>query len=286
MVYLSSFYFPDRERENDLFFSERRTCFDTYYPFGILSQKNIIELSFDHITFLYGGNGSGKTTALNIIAEALSLKRENLYNRSSFFENYVHMCEYELNTSVPENSYIITSDDIFKYVLSIRDKNRRIDNKREQMFDEYRELKHSRFQMRSMDDFEMLVKVNMAQSKSMSQYVRKNMTGNIREYSNGESAFNYFFDRIVENGLYLLDEPENSMSPQRQLSLLELIETSASKLGCQFIISTHSPFLLAAKNAKIYDFDSVPVRKRNWTELENVRAYYDFFKFHINEFEK
>ncbi len=286
MVYLSSFYFPDRERENDLFFSERRTCFDTYYPFGILSHKNITELSFDHITFLYGGNGSGKTTALNIIAETLSLKRETLYNRSSFFENYVHMCEYELNTSVPENSCIITSDDIFEYVLNIRDKNRRIDNKREQMFDEYRELKHSRFQMSSMDDFEMLVKVNMAQSKSMSQYVRKNMTGNIREYSNGESAYNYFFDRIVENGLYLLDEPENSMSPQRQLSLLELIETSASKLGCQFIISTHSPFLLAAKKAEIYDFDSVPVRKRNWTELENVRAYYDFFKFHMNEFEK
>ncbi len=286
MVYLSSFYFPDRERENDLFFSERRTCFDTYYPFGILSQKNITELSFDHITFLYGGNGSGKTTALNIIAETLSLKRETLYNRSSFFENYVRMCEYELNTSVPENSCIITSDDIFEYVLNIRDKNRRIDNRREQMFDEYRELKHRRFQMKSMDDFEMLVKVNMAQSKSMSQYVRKNMAGNIREYSNGESAYNYFFDRIVENGLYLLDEPENSMSPQRQLSLLELIETSASKLGCQFIISTHSPFLLAAKNAKIYDFDSVPVRKRNWTELENVRAYYDFFKFHMNEFEK
>ena len=44
------------------------------------------------------------------------------------------------------------------------------------------------------------------------------------------------------------------------------------------IISTHSPFLLALKGAKIYDLDASPVTVRKWTELENVRTYYEFFK--------
>ena len=50
------------------------------------------------------------------------------------------------------------------------------------------------------------------------------------------------------------------------------------------IISTHSPILLSIEQAKIYDLDSVPVVSKKWTELENVRAYYDFFKERENEF--
>ena len=49
---------------------------------------------------------------------------------------------------------------------------------------------------------------------------------NIRENSNGESAFRYFTERIDRRGLYLLDEPENSLSPQRQIELIEYIELS------------------------------------------------------------
>ena len=50
------------------------------------------------------------------------------------------------------------------------------------------------------------------------------------------------------------------------------------------MISTHSPFLLSLRGAKIYDLDSDPVDVRRWTELENVRTYYDFFKKHEREF--
>ena len=53
---------------------------------------------------------------------------------------------------------------------------------------------------------------------------------------------------------------------------------------CQFIIATHSPFLLSLKDAKIYDFDECPVMTKKWTELENVRNYYNFFKLHEDEF--
>ena len=84
--------------------------------------------------------------------------------------------------------------------------------------------------------------------------------------------------------LYLLDEPENSLSAKLQEELAKFIEDSARFYGCQFIISTHSPFLLALKGARIYDLDAVPARVRRWTELENVRVYRDFFEKHRDAF--
>ena len=107
---------------------------------------------------------------------------------------------------------------------------------------------------------------------------------NIREYSNGESAFIYFSEKITENGLFLLDEPENSLSPARQQELVKFLEDSARFFGCQFVISTHSPFLLSMRGAKIYDLDEDPADVKRWTELENVRAYYTFFRDHCDEF--
>ena len=81
-----------------------------------------------------------------------------------------------------------------------------------------------------------------------------------------------------------MDEPEYSLSPKRQIELVKLIEDAARFFGCQFIISTHSPFLLSLKDAKIYNLDENPVQVRSWTELENVRTYYEFFKRHENKF--
>lgn len=91
-------------------------------------------------------------------------------------------------------------------------------------------------------------------------------------------------EKIGENGLYLLDEPENSLSPERQLELSQFIEESARFFGCQFIISTHSPFLLSMQGAKIYDLEEERIREKNWTELKNVRVYYEFFQKHESAF--
>jgi predicted ATPase len=65
---------------------------------------------------------------------------------------------------------------------------------------------------------------------------------------------------------------------------MKFIEDSARFFKCQFIISTHSSFLLSLHGAKIYDLDENPVRVKRWTELENVRTYYEFFKEHDKEF--
>ncbi|MBQ8040426.1 MAG: AAA family ATPase [Lachnospiraceae bacterium] len=284
MMYLSQFKFPHIEREYSFLMSIQRTCYDTVYPFQILSKHHLQQLDFESVTILYGGNGSGKTTALNVIAEKLGLKRDTLYNRSNFFEDYVRMCSYETEQKIPRHSCIITSDDVFDFMLNLRSLNDGINRKREDLFDEYLEAKYSHFQMRSLDDYDQLKKVNLARSKTQSKFVRANLMDNVREHSNGESAFIYFSEKIRENGLYLLDEPENSLSPEKQQELLRFLEDSARFFGCQFIIATHSPFLLSMRGAKIYDMDEEVVDVKRWTELANVRAYYEFFKKHEREF--
>lgn len=283
-MYLSEFRFPSAEKEFDFFMSIKRTCYDSFYPFQVLSKHDLCCLMFEPVTILYGGNGSGKSTALNIIAEKLNLNRDTLYNRSNFFEDYTALCDYKLERAIPKVSRIITSDDVFDFMLNLRAINEGIDYRREELFDDYLDAKYSKFQFRSMEDYEQLKKVNFARRKTQSKFVRGNLMDNVREHSNGESAFLYFADKIKDNGLYLLDEPENSLSPEKQQELVRFLEDSARFFGCQFIIATHSPFLLSLRGARIYDLDEEPVDVKRWTELKNVRAYYDFFKEHGDEF--
>lgn len=284
MVYLSHFSFPHVEQEYSFLMGIKRTCYDTYYPFQVLSRHQLRMLDFEPVTILYGGNGSGKTTALNVIAEKLNVKRDTAYNRSDFYEDYTKLCDFEVQGRIPKESRIITSDDVFDYILNLRSLNDGINQKREDLFQEYLETKYSHFQMKSLEDYEQLKRSYMAKTKTQSRFVRENLMDNVREHSNGESAFLYFTEKIQENGLYLLDEPENSLSPLRQQELLKFLEDSARFFGCQFIISTHSPFLLSIRNAKIYDMDEEPVDVKRWTELPGIRVYYEFFKKHEGEF--
>lgn len=285
-IYLETFSFPDAERETSYIMEVRRTCYASFYPFKILSRRRFERIDFEPVTILYGGNGTGKSTALHVIAEKARLEREAPYNRTSFMEDYVDMCGMTLRRPIPAGSCIITSDDVFDHMISVRELNEGIDRRREDVFNEYLENRSARFQMSSMEDYDQLRKVVRARKRTQSAYVREELGMNVRTFSNGESAFRYFTNRITEDRLYLLDEPENSLSPARQMELCQFLLDSARFMGCQFVISTHSPFLLSMRGAKIYDLDSDPVDVRPWTELENVRAYYDFFKAHEREFQE
>ena len=282
-LFLSHFEFPSREEETTFHFKLKETCYDTLYPMGILSKNKLQMLDFEPITILYGGNGSGKTTALNVIAEKIKAKRDTLYNRSNFFEDYVQMCEVKERMEGYE-SRIITSDDVFDYMLNIRALNEEVDQTREEIGKEYFDVRDRSFRLESLDDYEELKKINFARRKTKSKFVRNQIIDNVREQSNGESAYMYFTNTIKENGLYLLDEPENSLSPERQLELRQFLTDCTRFFGCQVIIATHSPFILSMKGAKIYDLDEEPVDVKRWTELSNVRAYYDFFQEHKGEF--
>ncbi len=284
MLYLRTYTFPTEDSEFDYLLEVKRKCYNTFYPFKILSKHYFERIDFETITILYGGNGSGKSTALNVIAEKIGIQRDSLFHKSTFFDDYVEMCEMELAAGIPQNSKIITSDDVFDYMLNVRSLNVGINQRREELFAEYLDAKYADFQMQSLEDYEELKRINAARSKTQSSFVRSELMANVREFSNGESAFKYFTEKIEENGLYLLDEPENSLSPQRQIELAAFIQDTAAYFNCQFIISTHSPFLLALQGAKICDLDEKPVTVKRWTELDNIRAYFDFFKQHEGDF--
>ncbi len=284
-LFLSAFYFPGEEAETDFLFGLKTTYDQSVYPYGILPKAGLNEIFFRPVTILYGGNGSGKSTALNIIAEKLRLNRNSAYNRSRFFENYVDRCRATLEEPIPVGSRIITSDDVFDMMLDLRSVNEGIDRKREKLADDYFALKHEQFQVRSLEDMEHLKRINQARHRTMSRFIAGESGASIRERSNGESALMYFQGKIEMDTLCLLDEPENSLSPENQMILADFLIESVRYCGNQLVISTHSPFLLAIPGARIISLDDQSKVVDSWTELKNPRVYYDFFKKHAGEFE-
>ena len=282
-LFIEKFNLQSDDQESGFFMNQHITCYNGVYPYKIFPKKGMKEVVFSPITIFYGGNGSGKTTLLNIIAEKTGVIRHSAFGGSAFFKNYVSGCSFQ-GATVPLDGQILTSDDVFDYLLNVRYLNDGIDTRREELFEDYLNRKYAHHQLKSLEDYENWKESYDAKSKSQSQFVKERLMRNVDMYSNGESAMKYFVDHISENALYLLDEPENSLSIALQQELAQYISDSARFYGCQFILSTHSPILLSIENAVIYDLDSNPAAIRNWTELENVRRYFDFFEGHRNEF--
>lgn len=294
MIYLESFSFAKASQEEKFILTFpyllEMACFshDNVYPFKIFPQKGFEKATFEPITVFYGRNGSGKSTVLNVIGEKLGILGSSPYNKTPYMKEYLKLCSYELAGNVdkiPQNSRKITSDDVFDYLLDIRAVNQGVDRQREALFDEYYECKKvDNAPLESLEGLEALRHRNEVRRSTKSQYVSRRLPKELDGKSNGESAFEYFTRKIEENAIYILDEPENSLSAELQIRLAQFLEDSARFYNCQFIISTHSPFLLSMKNAKVYDLDSTPVKVTPWTELENVRVYYEFFKQNEHKF--
>ncbi|WP_179396088.1 AAA family ATPase [Lacticaseibacillus absianus] len=285
MLYLEDFTLASEDQEWAFFIDQKSRAYSDYYPFQLFPAKQMPTLRFEPITILYGDNGSGKSSLLNVIAEKLGLARGALYNRSSFFEDYLALCDYTMHVPLPRGSAIITSDEIFNYMLDLRALNQGIDAKREEVFKDYLDHKFGNFQYHDLADYDELQKTLETRRKTQSRYVREHLHKNVTEQSNGESAMHFFATRIQGDHLYLLDEPENSLSPSRQQELVRLLADSARFFGCQFVIATHSPFVLALPGAKVYDLDAVPVGAKPWTALPEVRVYAEFFNAHRTAFE-
>ncbi|MBR6709793.1 MAG: AAA family ATPase [Clostridia bacterium] len=290
MQYLQSFTLPTLRQEDKFLLNFphqlEMQCYDpnNVYPFRIFPEKQFSHIDFSPITIFCGGNGSGKSTLLNVIAEKLNLSRTAPFNTSPVLEDYLDRCCAVLpedSLGIPKTSCIITSDDVFDYLLDIRAFNRGVVRRREALFSEYDELTdptRPAYQMRSLDDYDELKRHNEARRQTKSVYTARRLPMHeLAGKSNGESAFAYFTHHIGENALYLLDEPENSLSAPLQQELARFITDSARFYGCQFIISTHSPFLLAMHDTRIYDLDSTPVCVRPWQQLTGMQAYRALF---------
>ncbi|MDE6339623.1 MAG: AAA family ATPase [Muribaculaceae bacterium] len=309
MLYLKKFVFPDMEHDT-LYFDQPRGSFydENCYPFHITSDKGLWALDFEPITILYGGNGSGKSTIINVISEKLHAERKSMFNSSPYFAEYVSRCYYKTASDmIGESDYgqnkksrnkydlssmttVLTSDDIFNGMLNLRRENERKLNKSKFLTDEYMGMKiggssqlpkHLNFETGyNVDKYKEgvdLLKATRGKGHSLNKVLLDRIGKMERGYSNGETALIKLSELLEEPGLYLLDEPENSMSCEFQIRLASIITYLARYGDCQFIISSHSPFLLSMEGAKIYNLDLHPVDVCQWWELENMKHYFELF---------
>lgn len=258
-LYLEKFILPDGRNK-------------VVYPYNIICSKQLKEIDFDPITILYGSNGSGKSTLLNVIARKLNVEMADRGNDAEALQYFINSCEYEVTApfykhcDIPEGSRFIRSEEVMHRIISVRQHNERV---KEHIRNANPEL-YERFFNNNNGSPGHIWSNDRWIYKALEQY------GEAR--SNGELAFDYFQDHITDDTLVLLDEPENSLSPKYQNELAKMIMDYARFFNCQFIIATHSPFLLSMPGAKIYDLDTVPTRVSRWTELENIKIYAQLFK--------
>lgn len=257
------------------------------YPFHIFLEKEFFNIEFAPITIFYGDNGSGKSTLLNIITQTINKDKKVINRRKPFvkfdyFDMYTNKCKYYLENNIPLGSKIIFSEDIFENILSKREENKKKNNERKELEKQYIQYKYNPINYASLEDLSISVETR---KKTQSKFIKSRIEENVREFSNGQTALQFFDEELKEDSLYLLDEPENSLSPKFQIELVQLIAELSRFFKCQFIIATHSPFLLSIPNAKIYDLDSIPVATKKWSELENMKIYYNFFKENKSEFD-
>jgi predicted ATPase len=99
----------------------------------------------------------------------------------------------------------------------------------------------------------------------------------LHEQSHGESFFSLFMHRFRGNGLYILDEPEAALSPQRQLAFLVRLDELVKRQS-QFIIATHSPILLAYPHAKIIEISEHGFREICYRDCEHYTLYKQFLE--------
>lgn len=142
-VYLHDFRFRSIDEEEKMLDREKRTCFNSGWPFGLFPRKGLGRMEFEAVTILHGGNGSGKSTALNVMAARLGVLRK-LPSTSHFFEWYVNgvaggeralAYNSELPPElrpVPEGSRFLASEDVFDRTLAVRGRNREIGREPEQ----------------------------------------------------------------------------------------------------------------------------------------------------------
>lgn len=256
------------------------------YPLGLFPEG--LRLEFAPVTILYGNNGSGKSTILNLMAENLEIGRRTPINNSPYFSLFAKICQLSTHSDfddIDRRRDIITSDDVFKHCFTVRDTNREIMKSQNAAIQKKVSVLRGEFKvanLHGLDDSErykhdIRERRNLEKSPSFSSYLKHFERHTYKPSSNGETALEFFTSTINSAGVYLLDEPENSLSPSFQLKLIEFLEMTSDLLGMQYIIATHSPLLLGMSKAKILNLDEKGAPECNWAELENIRILHDFF---------
>lgn len=212
----------------------------TQYPFSLPIIKNLHEIEFPtQVTFFVGENGTGKSTILESIAEKAGMGPEG--GSKNF---YVKTAE--------EHVYQGTQKFAECFTLSWRAKPQ----------DVYFFKAESFFNVATQID-----RIAQHDYAIYESYGGKSL----HVQSHGESFLAFFKNRVGNRGFYIFDEPEAALSPQRQLSLMVIINEMCKQSGSQFIIATHSPILLAYPGATIYSCDGDTLRKVSYKETDHYQ---------------
>ena len=215
------------------------------YPFNIEVIKNLEELEFTSpVTFLVGENGIGKSTLIEAIAVALGLPpeggTENFQYNTKNTVSELHKYLRLYTYNHPKMKFFLRAESFYNF-----------STEQERLIDE--------------DGFDKLLNV---------------YGGRLHECSHGEAFLKLVKNKFRDHGLYILDEPEAALSPQRQLSLLCLIDELV-KDGSQFIIATHSPILISYRNGVILDLNN-NFKKTDYKDTD----IYNLYKMYLDNPER
>ncbi len=218
------------------------------------------------VTFFMGENGSGKSTlieALAVAAGAIAAGAHDLAEDATLAGARRLAAALTLvQTGRARSRMFFRAEDAFGYV-------RRVER-----------------EMRAVDDEVATIlgdeRAGLQARRRAAAYVGGQRPALASRYgedphaqSHGETFLAILRQRLVPQGLYLLDEPETPLSPTRVLALLAMVH-DAVREGSQFVIATHSPILAALPGAEILVFDDGTIRPTPYAELEHVRVTRDF----------
>lgn len=200
------------------------------------------ELCFSsNVTFFVGENGTGKSTLLEAIAISYGFNAEGGSINFTFSTNDTHSELFE-NIVVAKRKF--AKDGFFLRAESLYNVATNIDE--------------------------------MDKAPSFDPFVIESYGGvSLHKQSHGESFLSIVQNRFFGNGIYILDEPEAALSPNRLLTLMSEMNELVKK-DSQFIIATHSPILMAFPNAEIFEFSNDGLKQVSYKETEHYKITKSF----------
>lgn len=232
------------------------------FPFDIPALRSIKTLKFDDpVTLFVGENGSGKSTLLEAIALGAKLPPATgapLEHDETLAAVRPFARELRLGWR-PRTRYgfFLRAEDFFNFARDTKRRTESMDEMAERFKDDPR------------------VRAYMFGQK---QALTSRYGEDLHALSHGESFLKFFESRFVPGGLYLIDEPEAALSPQRQLAFLSLMKGLVEEGSSQFIVATHSPLLLAYPGATILSFDETGLAEAAYDDLPHVTLTKSFME--------